>query len=187
MSTLPRGFRRLLAVLLLLAAAGGLAGLLWLPVHLVAGQEQATAAALARIDGLRARLGEQTRLGEERRHLEEEMAVDRSVVRTPTASLAGAELQALVSAIVRGSGGALESVQILEPEELGPFHEIGLRLSLSCGIEELRHILYALEASTPAMRVTSLALRPAGENGEAGPALHVTMQVTAFAAIQQSS
>ncbi|MDX6748723.1 type II secretion system protein GspM [Geminicoccaceae bacterium 1502E] len=189
MTGLPRGLGRLLAVLLLLAALGGIGALVWLPVHLMAGQERAVAEAEARIAALEARRSDRERLGSERQRLEGEQARDRSVVRTPTAALAGAELQALVSAIVLGSGGKLESVQILEPREQGPFEEIGLRLTLTVGTEELRHLLYALEASTPAMRVTSLSLRPAGEDGREGtaPPLHVTLQVAAFAAIDQSS
>lgn len=188
MNALPRGVRRLLAVALLLAVLAAAALLVWLPFHWIAGQKLALAAVEARIDALEVRKGEQAMLEAELLRLEQRQAEDRSVLRTPTAALAGAELQGLVSAIVLGSGGSLESVQTLEPREAAPFHEIGLRLTLTIGHEGLRHLLYALEASTPAMRVTSLALREAGEGGGRRPAapLHVTMQVVAFAAIEQA-
>lgn len=179
MRRLPLALRRALALLLLGAAlsAGGL--LAWAPVRWLERQEARLAALEARIDELRERIAEREQLLAESRLLEEALRDETLFVRAATPALAAAELQGLVSAAVRAHGGEVLTSQVLEPVEAPPFREIGLKLTLSAGLEALVGLLRAIESNRPLLLVRSLRVGAGGGEGEGRP-LATEIELVAF-------
>lgn len=185
MRRLPAVLRRALALALLGAVLAGAALVAWLPVRWIAWQEARLAELEGRIAELRERLAEREQLLAERRLLEAALGDETLFVRAATAALAAAELQGLASAAVRAQGGEVLTAQVLEPAEVPPFLEIGLRLTLRTGLDGLVGLLHAIETGRPLLLVRSLQL-VAGEGAEATPEggaapLETVVELVAFA------
>lgn len=102
-----------------------------------------------------------------------------------TAGIAGANLQKLISDIVLEHGGAASSLQLLATSEDGSLVRIGLRLSISVGIDGLRDIVHGIETGKPLLFIDDLSVRAVEDSAGGtdphylGP-LDVTLQVSGF-------
>jgi general secretion pathway protein M len=102
-----------------------------------------------------------------------------------TAGIAGANLQKLISDIVLENGGASSSLQLLATSEDGSLVRIGLRLSISVGIDGLRDIVHGIETGNPLLFIDDLSVRAVEDRAGGtdphyvGP-LDVTLQVSGF-------
>ena len=87
-----------------------------------------------------------------------------------TPSVAGAELQQRVKAVVEAAGGTLRSTQALPPTEEGSIIKVTVSANLVGDTETLQKILYELEAQTPVLLVDNVDVtarenRPRLSNG----------------------
>lgn len=181
MRNLPAGLRRAFALALLGVALGAVGLVAWAPWRWVAYQEARLAELEARMAELRERIAEREQLLAERRLLEAALADETLFVRAATPALAAAELQGVLSGVIRAHGGELLTVQVLEPTEAPPFVEIGLRLTLRSALESLVGLLHAIESNRPLLLVRSLQLvagEPAARGGS--PPLETVIEVVAM-------
>ena len=88
-----------------------------------------------------------------------------------TPSVAGAELQQRVKAVVEAAGGTLRSTQALPPVDEGSMTKVTVSMNLIGDTEVLQKILHELEAQTPVLLVDNLDVtarenRPRLTNGQ---------------------
>ena len=189
--SLSRSTRRALALSILAAALAGVGALIWLPFAVLHGQEAEIERLDTRTGELQERLRGREQLLAERRLLERASRADQTLAQADTPALAGAEMQRVLTGLVTAGGGALESVQVLEPIVRAPFVQISIRLSFTSSIEALRAFLYAVERHAPVLLVHDLTVTEAvgyDTNGEAMPAqLYSVVEVQAFARAQAPS
>jgi general secretion pathway protein M len=100
------------------------------------------------------------------------------------AAIAGAALQSLVSMVIAGNDGRLDSVLILpieatEADEAG-YTRVGLRASFEAQNEPLRDIIHTLEAGTPSLFVSALTIRGDTAEEKDDPPLSVTIDVYGY-------
>lgn len=100
-----------------------------------------------------------------------------------TAAIAAAELQGIVNQIIEQAGGRVESADLIRPEPLKPFLEVGVALNFMATIEALRDILLNLEKSVPAIVVTTI---DATQVDDVTRELRVLLHVKGFAAVAAS-
>ena len=153
-----------LAALLLLAAVIA-AGYLWVADPVLAAHRRVDES----IAETRDLLGRFEKLAAARPSLEAQAA---AVEQTPAATayylagetdaLAAAALQARVTALVEGSGGALASIQTLPSQAEEGFTRIAIRLQLSSSIESLVRILHGLETGVPLLFLDNLEIQAPG-------------------------
>ena len=188
---LPRNVRRLLALGILAAVIAAVGALVWLPLAVLRAQDAEIARLDVRAVELEARLRGREQLLAEQRLLERASRADQTLAQADTPALAGAELQRVLTGLVASGGGALESVQVLEPVPRLPFVQISIRLSFTSTIEALRAFLYAVERHAPVLLVHDLTVTEAaayGITGELLPAqLYTTVEVQAFTRAQAPS
>jgi hypothetical protein len=154
--SLPQAVRRALALALLGLALATVGALVWLPFGILRHQDETIARLDERIADLEARLKVREQLLAERRLLERASRADRTLLEAPTAALAGAELQRILTGLVEAGHGKLESAQVLEAEEVPPFVEIAVRLSFTGQLDGLRSFLHAVEEHAPVLVVEQL-------------------------------
>jgi general secretion pathway protein M len=97
-------------------------------------------------------------------------------------SLAAAELQQRVKAVVETVGGTLRSTQALPPTEEGNAVRVTVSAALTGDTESLQKILYELEAQTPLLFVDNLDVtarenRPRLPNGQLASYTRVQLNV----------
>lgn len=73
-----------------------------------------------------------------------------------TPSVAGAELQQRVKAVVEAAGGTLRSTQALPPADEGNAVKVTVSVNLTGDTETLQKILHEMEAQTPLLLVDNL-------------------------------
>ncbi|MGB4948696.1 MAG: type II secretion system protein GspM [Candidatus Competibacter denitrificans] len=73
-----------------------------------------------------------------------------------TPSVAGAELQQRVKAVVEAAGGTLRSTQALPPADEGNTVKVTVSVNLTGDTETLQKILHEMEAQTPLLLVDNL-------------------------------
>lgn len=182
--SLSRNTRRALALGLLGAMIAAVVGLAWLPFAILNRQHAEIDRLEARTVELEARLRGREQLLAEQRLLERASRADQTLAQADTPALAGAELQRVLTEMVTAEGGALESVQVLEPVQRLPFMQISVRISFTSTIEALRGFLYAVEQHAPVLLVHDLNLTEAATydaSGELLPAqLYSTIEIQAF-------
>lgn len=88
-----------------------------------------------------------------------------------TPSVAGAELQQRVKAVVEAAGGTLRSTQALPPTEEGSIIKVTVSANLVGDTETLQKILHEMEAQTPFLLIDNLDVtarenRPRLSNGQ---------------------
>lgn len=74
-------------------------------------------------------------------------------------SLAAADLQNLLRAIVDDTGAELRRTQVLTARDEGALSRVAIRVQLGTDIAALRSILYALESGTPLLFIDNLDIR----------------------------
>lgn len=104
---------------------------------------------------------------------------------SPSATLAAADLQQRVKALIEGAGGALVSVQPTEPLAVGPFTQVGLSVRMIVSTPSLQRVLHALETGAPVVVVEQLLALARGVRAGRRPAestdeLDVRLQLSAF-------
>lgn len=97
-----------------------------------------------------------------------------------TPALAAAELQSLVNSAIENAHGIIEATAPAQPEPMGPYLEVGLRVDLQANIESVREILLTLENATPTVIVT---LIDAEQFDDLSQTLRVSLVVKGFAAV----
>lgn len=100
------------------------------------------------------------------------------------AATISATLQKDVRGILAAAGLSVTNSQVLPVVKQGRFEEIGLRLTLSGGIDGLDSALASITAYKPVLLVKSLNVSPARTSrrgkGEAGQSLTATLQLLAM-------
>ena len=76
-----------------------------------------------------------------------------------TDSLAGAELQARIGALIERSGARVRSIQVLPGGEDEGFRKVGARVQLSGTLDALEGVLYQLEAGKPFVFIENLDVK----------------------------
>jgi hypothetical protein len=92
-------------------------------------------------------------------------------------AIAGAALQQMVSGIVTGQGGRIDSMLVLPSIEDPGYIKVGLRASFSARTESLRDILHAFEAGAPPLFIPAFAIRAASTEGGEDPELAVSVDL----------
>ncbi len=162
----------------LLAATVGAGLLLGGWVHLE--QRRAQLETLERqAEELEARLG-----GIERRNLPVEDDATRSqVFRAASVTLAAAELQSRLAAMIGGAGGELRSVTILPAEDREPFRLVRLRTVFGGDHAALRDLLLALEEHRPPVFADAFSVRAR----EGGRKLAIELEISALVRIGEDA
>jgi hypothetical protein len=154
-------------------------GFVYLPLNAIASRRAQLEWLDQQILGLRERSQERARLLEEEAQLRSTRRLEEVVIEAATPALAAADLQAVLTGLIRIEGGEVTSVQIGEPRKDGPFTEIRLRMVTRATLANLRHLLYSIETMTPLLLLDNLVLRsdPAAPPGEP---LEATIEVLAW-------
>lgn len=104
-----------------------------------------------------------------------------------TESLASAELQNIIKTAVTDAGGQLTSTQGLPGKTEDGFMRILVKVRMSCSMEALRAVLYALETNIPLLLIDQLDISPVRgarnrSNNKLEPSsqLNVSFQVVSF-------
>ncbi len=77
-----------------------------------------------------------------------------------TSSLAAAELQKRIKAIVKRAGGDISSTQVLPHKERDELLQITVKVKLSGDMEMLRSLLYDIEVEKPLMSIVEISITP---------------------------
>lgn len=107
----------------------------------------------------------------------------------PSETLAAAQLQERLKAVVEQAGGALASIRVMPAGDDPPFRRIALRAQVEAPLPVLQRILHGLESGRPWLVLDNLsvrATRPAGRlpaKAEPDPPLTIQFDVIAFARI----
>lgn len=176
--------RRLAALAILALLLLALGGLVWLPFAYLERQAQELAAGERRLAELRARVPAREELLARRRELERSGSLADALLAGSTPAVAAAQLQGDLSALAAAMGGAITTVQILEPEPAPPFVRIALRLGMTGDIATVRDFLYAIETRNPVLIVRSMSLTsPAAEvaDTDADPQLSASFEIYGYA------
>ncbi|HXQ66979.1 MAG TPA: type II secretion system protein GspM [Alphaproteobacteria bacterium] len=154
----PRQSRALALVLLLLALAAVVAGVVGSLVAL-----RAQGKALSRVE---ADVAHYAAFAHGRAALESRLmalrrgeVLDASLFNAVTVNQATAALQHLVDDVVSEARAHTDTVEVLPEKSDGPLVRIGERLSMSGDIAAVRRILYRLEAGKPALFADNLRIR----------------------------
>ena len=131
---------------------------------------------------------------EERERLESELASLRGrndqeafLVHAPTPNLAGVKLQSLVRQIVEESGGSVESLHVLDPQDVEPFVEISVRVEAEIDMLGLRRLLHAIETGQPLFSIGKIAISPIELGSDwAGERVDVKADISAFSVVPSS-
>lgn len=110
-------------------------------------------ALVLRLDALGRRSGA---LEAELRGLEARSDIGRFTLTAQSPSLAAAELQRDVKAVVERSGGRLTSTQVLAAEDAGDFRRVSVNVRLTADTVGLQQVLHALETRVPVLVVDEL-------------------------------
>lgn len=176
--------RRALAVAILLGLLAGVALIVWLPLHYIATQDAALQRVEQRIGALEDRMAIRERLLAEKRVLAHAAGLDNAVLTSATPAMAAADLQGLLTQLIRVDDGQVQSVEILDPRQADPFIEVGMRLRTSMTLTSLTHLLYSIETSRPVMLVRALSIqaeaqRPSPTSGKE-PKVAVLLQISSY-------
>lgn len=120
------------------------------------------------------------------READADFDVSQGLMEAPSQTLAAADLQQQVKALVEESGGTLVSVQPTDPRPAGPYVRVGLNVRLITSIDALQRVLYALESRLPVVVIDEMQLlaRTAPRNARRGEApgeeLVVRLQLAGF-------
>ena len=160
MTNIAPWLARLLALSILLALVFACWSLVVEPIARQARDNKAsisdTAALLARYRGIAAM---RKQIEDSLRAAEVTPPAEANLLPGTNPDLAAAELQRQVKRAVQSSGGVLESITILQPENDEHFRKIGLSFSMDSEIPGLQRILYSLESADPYLYVGDLDVR----------------------------
>jgi hypothetical protein len=191
MQSLPPLLRRSIAVGILVALVLGVLVLIWMPFGYLRDQTTQLADLGRHIDALEERVHQRDQLLSEQRLLQRANEADRTLLQAATPALAAAELQRELTDLVRRGGGTLDSVQVLEPVQVAPFVQVGLRVSFTAQLEGLRSVLYAVEQHAPVLLVRELSATETEiyneDNSASKPALSTVIEVLGYARANATS
>ena len=159
-AAISRTRRRALALGILAVVLGGA----WLGiVRPLAGefawQHEETARAVTTRAELARIIAERPDLERQREALDTAQAGQRLTLAAESDGVAAAGLQKLVKAAVDRAGATMQSTQVKAIRPDGAYRRIGLRVQMTGSVEELRHVLLALEANQPLIYGEGLEMR----------------------------
>jgi general secretion pathway protein M len=180
--------RRLLALVLLLAAAAAVASVTVLPVWLLdRGYDERIARAEQRLEALSRAAAVGAGLEARVEELRQRQAVDRRYLRSTSEALAGAELQGIVKQNALPRGGQVLSTQIVGSQQEEGFTRVTLKVKMKATLDKLVDILYAFETGTPYLFLDNVSIRSLGTRyryrGAAAPPeqpLDVELEVSGY-------
>ena len=154
---LSSGHSRVLAVILLLAAAGLVYAFVMMPIwqshqetrNAVASHEEQIARLLGVAANTRA-------LSEQRNALQSRGELGRYLLAGSSTTLAAAGLQERIKSIVEGTGGRLTSTRVLNPESEHGFTRVAIGVRLALDTVALQEVLYQLEGQRPLLVIDEL-------------------------------
>jgi|GEM_PF-1685366 len=158
MAQLGPGWRRLLAVSLLLLPLLASAALVALPFRQAERQAAALEELEAHIARLEDRLVTREQVLAELRQLERLAERDPRLMQAETAAVAGAALAGNLGRFLEEVGGLVDSTEVLEPVLDPPLQRIGVRLRGAVDLEGLRSFLHMIESAEPIMTVERLTV-----------------------------
>ena len=185
MERLPRPARLAVAIGLLVLLVGLVVGAATAPLIYLAYQDRALEAADRRIAELRLRMPMREGLQSEVNLLERAADIGAALLQGATPAVAAAQLQGDLVDRAAAVGGAVDSIQVLEPEPAPPFVRISLRLDFQGDIAALRDFIHQVESSSPILFVGALAVnRPTSSTvaAEVSPPLSAVLEVYGYTA-----
>lgn len=159
MASLGPGWRRFLAVALLLLPLLASALLVALPLRQAERHAEALDELEAHIGRLEQRLVTREQVLAELRQLERLAELDPRLMRAETAAVAGADLAGNLGRFLQEAGGLVDTTQVLEPVLEPPVQRIGVRLQGVIDLEGLRSFLHMIENAEPVLTVERLSVR----------------------------
>ncbi len=85
-----------------------------------------------------------------------------AIMESQSDTLAAAELQQRVKALVEGAGGSLVSAQPTDSQAAGPFTRIGLSVRMVIDTPALQRVLHALESESPVVVIDDMLVLSRG-------------------------
>ena len=183
---LPRVQRRILAVLLLLAAVGVVARLMAWPIWTTYADNRDAIAQIedniARYSRLSIQVDALATIVSE---LEQADNLDRYVFSQESEPLAAAALQDRIKSVVTDSGGALTSTQVLPTVAEQGFKRVVVNVRMAVSVDALQRVLYALENNLPYLLADDIIILSRGtgkrrRNATAVDALDVRFNLYGF-------
>ncbi|MEI6738335.1 MAG: type II secretion system protein GspM [Pseudomonadota bacterium] len=109
-----------------------------------------------------------------------------------TPALVGADLQDVVKEIIEAKSGRVLSSQLLAHKDDNGYRLVNATIQMTANIQNLRHILYALESREPYLFVENLTIRaqvPSGFKPQAGfePDMFIQFDVSGLAPISATT
>ncbi|MGE5146251.1 MAG: type II secretion system protein GspM [Candidatus Eiseniibacteriota bacterium] len=154
-----RVLSRTAAVGLLLAVPALLYGAVVLPVRAYVGGLETEIAGLEDALGRYQRIaGERTQLAALVRHAAQQQPDTGLYLEGSSDALAAAQLQDLLNQIVKSSGGAVDSVRVLQSAAEGPNRRVSVQLLIETRVTALRAMLYSIETGKPYLFVKSITV-----------------------------
>jgi general secretion pathway protein M len=97
-----------------------------------------------------------------------------------TDAVAAAGLQERVTTLLGNEGAVIGSTEVLPPAADGDLHKIALKVSFQGEIDQLEHVLHAVETMSPSLMVEHLSVR-AADTPQGDRPLAVELQLFGFA------
>ncbi len=104
----------------------------------------------------------------------------------PTLTIAGAELQKHVTALVRDAGGSVLSSQVDLEQAEGASDRVSLTIAAEIDQAAVQKLLYDIEAGMPFLFIDRLLLQPVQEQGKSTPGSRLRAQMSISGQWQQA-
>lgn len=141
---------RILAFLLLFVVIAALwFAAAWPVVRMLAKPSEDVARSVKLLSSYRAAAAERPGLEQTLRKLRTRGSTAPGLVQGDSATLAAAQMQSEIKALVEGARGSIHSSQNLAAKANGNYEEIALSYALSAPADQLLEVLYALESHVP--------------------------------------
>lgn len=160
MTALSPGFRRFLAIALLLAMAILAVVFVIDPIlnaHKRLDAEWSESAVL--LANYRRIAVASRSLGEVRSALESDSSAAPAYLTLPSLTLAATELQKKLNTTLTRHKAQLIGTRVLDPVEEGAFQLVGMRVTMTAGLASLQAIFYDLESTVPLLFIDELAMQ----------------------------
>ncbi|KRT55556.1 type II secretion system protein GspM [endosymbiont of Ridgeia piscesae] len=158
-------------LLLLLLVVGGTAALLIPYLTIKQSYDDEISSVRKRIEIYQRSVAVAEALQQQYQQLEMANRRDKRYLKAQSESLGGAELQGILTRVVRSSRGKLLSTRVLPIEQDGSFGRVSIRVSMKGAMESIFGVLYALESGEPYLLISDLQLqgkRTSRRHGAAG-------------------
>jgi general secretion pathway protein M len=168
----PQASRTLAVLLLLLAVALVYAGVIRPVASLFAEREALVAEQSRLLDRYRGFAAQREALTARLEELRQRPASQGGYLSGENENLVAAQLQNRIKAIIQGTRAKLASSQVLQGADEQGFRRLGIRITMTAGIADLRDILFKLESGRPFLFLDNVdisavqGIRAGGESGD---------------------